>query len=152
MIVFILFTITLLVLSIINLVITIQYLGPTFDRKKSIDVKNWHRKWILFFSWFTIVLSGLSLLFNNQQNKYKKTVNGIVISEINISNNFSLLFTILPILTNIFTIIYLGPTFGRNKKIKVDNWMRKWVLFFAWFNIVIIGMFFGIGVLGAVIN
>ena len=41
----------------------------------------------------------------------------------------------LPLILAITTIIYIGPTFDRTEDIKVDDWRRKFILFFAWFNL-----------------
>ena len=42
---------------------------------------------------------------------------------------------LLPLILLITTISYVGPTFKRDQDIKVDDWRRKFILFFAWFNL-----------------
>ena len=42
---------------------------------------------------------------------------------------------LLPLILSIVTITYVGPTFNRSEDIKVDDWKRKFILFFAWFNL-----------------
>jgi hypothetical protein len=49
----------------------------------------------------------------------------------------SILSLVLTILTNAFTIKYIGPSFNRTEHINVNDWMRKWVLFFAWYSLVV---------------
>lgn len=144
-------SLVLIIISVINLVFTIQYLGPTFGRTHPVDVNDWRRKWLLFFAWFSLVSSSINLLFYNNSLPYNNTTTRVVTSELHISH-LGMILGILPLITNIFVIIYLGPTFDRTKKIPVDNWMRKWVLFFAWFNIVLFGTAFGIGALNFINN
>jgi uncharacterized membrane protein len=48
---------------------------------------------------------------------------------------FAVFLLLLPLILVITTIIYIGPTFNRSEDIKVDDWKRKFVLFFAWFNL-----------------
>lgn len=45
-------------------------------------------------------------------------------------------FYIIPIITSILTLQYLGMTFDENIEIKSDDWRRKWIIFFAWLNLV----------------
>jgi uncharacterized membrane protein len=62
----------------------------------------------------------------------------------------SVLTLMLAILTSVFTIKYIGPTFNRTEHIDVNNWMRKWILFFTWYGLVatifvttaVIGLFY----------
>lgn len=49
------------VFSFITSLFTILYLGPTFD-SVSIKPDDWKRKWIIFFSWFSLVLRAVWLL------------------------------------------------------------------------------------------
>ena len=49
------------IFSFITSLFTILYLGPTFDNV-SIDPNDWKRKWIIFFSWFSLILRAVWLL------------------------------------------------------------------------------------------
>jgi quinol-cytochrome oxidoreductase complex cytochrome b subunit len=51
----------------------------------------------------------------------------------------------LSLILPITTIVYVGPTFDRTEDIKVDDWRRKFILFFAWINIayIILLMLYG---------
>jgi hypothetical protein len=118
-------TLVLVVISILTLIFTIIYLGPGFNRSKKILLNDWRRKWLLFFAWFTLIGSSFSLLTTYVSLGRADTTNKIVS---NIVGN------ILLICTNVFIITYIGPKFNRQTEIKVDDFRRKWVLFFAWFN------------------
>jgi len=113
------------VLSILTNVFIILYLGPTFGRTDTIDSQDWKRKWILFFSWLNIAIFGLITTF---------TLGGILFVP------FVGTAILLILLTAVFTILYLGPTFGDPGEIDVDDWKRKWILFFAWFGVVLSGI------------
>lgn len=49
-------------LSIATLIITLSYLGPTFEEPSKIDPNDWKRKWIIFFAWFNLVTTGVLFL------------------------------------------------------------------------------------------
>jgi len=44
---------------------------------------------------------------------------------------------ILPIVTAIILLTYLGPTFSNNVEIDPNDWRRKWLIFFAWLNLIL---------------
>ncbi len=44
------------------------------------------------------------------------------------------------LMTPTLTLMYLGTSF-KTKELKNDDWRRKWLIFFAYFNIVTLGMF-----------
>ena len=46
-------------------------------------------------------------------------------------------FYIIPIITSILTLTYLGVSFNENIEINADDWRRKWIIFFAWLNLVL---------------
>jgi hypothetical protein len=109
-------------LFITNLIFSISYLGPTFNKKNKIDVNDIKRKWILFFAWFTLVSSILYTI--NISMFHTKAI------------TFSIIITIfISIMTDILTITYIGPYFNRNKEIFINDWRRKWILFFNWFTV-----------------
>ena len=47
----------------------------------------------------------------------------------------TILLLLVPLILSIVSITYVGPTFNRTEDIKVDDWRRKFILFFAWFNL-----------------
>ena len=96
-------------------IFTLMYLGWTFKAPESINPQDWKRKWIIFFAWFS--LASLSLI----------TIAGL---------GLPLLVFAIPILTSIFTLVYLGMTFKAPKSIDPQDWKRKWIIFFAWLAIV----------------
>ena len=105
-----------ILLSILTYIFTLSYLGTTFNTNKKIDVRDWKRKWIIFFAWFNIgVYSVLTLL----------------------SFGEALILLILPLLTNIFILMYLGLTFETSVKIDSQDWKRKWIIFFTWLGLII---------------
>jgi hypothetical protein len=140
-------TLVLFVISILTLIFTIIYLGPGFNRSKKILLNDWRRKWLLFFAWFTLIGSSVSLLTTfvsvargeNQPDTTNNIVSNIVAN-------------ILLICTNVFIITYIGPTFNRQTEIKVDDFRRKWVLFFAWFNSVTLLIILIMFLVGSVCN
>lgn len=48
---------------------------------------------------------------------------------------------LIPILTAIIVLLYLGPTFS-DEDVHIDpsDWRRKWLIFFAWLSLIIILM------------
>lgn len=52
-------------IPIATAIITLNYLGLTFEEKDSmeIDSKDWQRKWLIVFSWLYVVSYILGLLF-----------------------------------------------------------------------------------------
>jgi hypothetical protein len=137
LIIFIVF-VALLGISIATLVFNIQYLGPGFNRTEKIDVKDWRRKWLLFFSWLSLIGIIISIFDFISGRKFMggkegKGGNGSSIQS-------SLLSLVLLTITNIITIMYLGPGFDKSDKIDVNDWRRKWILFFGWFNAVMLSI------------
>ena len=43
--------------------------------------------------------------------------------------------------TYIFTLSYLGGSFNSDIKIETDDWRRKWIIFFTYINVIIVGLF-----------
>lgn len=52
-----------------------------------------------------------------------------------IDTTIKLIWSIVLILTSVFTLIYLGWTFDTPEKVDPQDWKRKWIIFFAWFHI-----------------
>jgi hypothetical protein len=100
-----------------------MYVGWTFKAPASIDPKNWKRKWIIFFAWLSLV--SLSLI----------TLAGL---------GLPLIVFAIPILTSIFTLVYLGLTFEAPDSIDPQDWKRKWIVFFTWLALVsqVLGLFY----------
>lgn len=44
--------------------------------------------------------------------------------------------SLIPIVTAIITINYLGLSLGDESDIDAKDWQRKWLIFFAWFYII----------------
>jgi hypothetical protein len=102
------------VLFALTNVFTLMYLGWTFKVPKSIDPQDWKRKWIIFFAWFSIAVMALF------------SVAGL---------GLPLIVFAVPILTSIFTLVYLGSSFDPPSSIDPQDWKRKWIIFFAWLAI-----------------
>lgn len=51
-----------------------------------------------------------------------------------------LIATSLALTTAIFTLSYLGTSFESVKPLDASDWRRKWLIFFAWFNLVGLGL------------
>jgi hypothetical protein len=49
-------------------------------------------------------------------------------------------FNIIPIMSAIITLTYLGPTFSDDVVIEPDDWRRKWLIFFGWLSLISIMM------------
>jgi hypothetical protein len=111
--------------SFVTGVITIIYIGPSFNRTDPIDPQNWKRHWILFFAWFRLVVYGLMIMGTSGSVLYLPWVNFVII--------FSLI-------TAAFGISLFGPTFEDKESIAIGDWRRKWVLFLAWVNVFISGI------------
>jgi hypothetical protein len=104
-------------------IFTLMYLGWTFKAPSSINAQDWKRKWIVFFAWFSLV--SMSLI----------SLAGL---------GLPLVVFAIPILTSIFTLVYLGMTFTPPRSIDPLDWKRKWIIFFAWLAIVsqLLGLFY----------
>lgn len=57
-------------------------------------------------------------------------------------SGFHLIGFVLSIATLIITLSYLGSSFKAPASIDPTDWKRKWIIFFAWFNLVSMGIFF----------
>lgn len=110
-------------LGVMNSVVCITYLGPTFDSKPALDVNDWRRKFLLFFAWFNVVY--------------------LVVNALALGKRLTLGYVLplaLSIMSQIVIIIYLGPTFEHSEKIDSDDWRRKFTLFFAWLGVAMVGV------------
>jgi|688.fasta_scaffold1492022_2 hypothetical protein len=99
-------------LLITTCVLSLIYLGLTFTPPKSIDPEDWKRKWIIFFAYLGIVIMAILIIMSA----------GILLGV-----------SILPMMTNILILVYLGHTFTPSKSIDPEDWKRKWIIFFAWY-------------------
>ena len=122
------------ILPVLTSIFTLQYIGWTFDNNSDIPKEDWKRKWIIFFAWLGLISSIISLLlvFYVLIIKYDKF-------SILMNSNKLLLFLglILYLLNSIFTLQYIGWTFDDNRDIVKNNWKRKWIIFLAWFILVL---------------
>lgn len=104
----------------------LMYLGTTFSPSdSSVEPQDWKRKWIIFFSWFGLILSILSGLF----------VFGLLKMGV-YETIFALIIICIPIITHILTLIYLGTSLDSSYSIDLQDWKRKWIIFFAWFGLI----------------
>ena len=110
------------ILGIVSLVASITYLGPTFDSKPAMEVNDWRRKLLLFLAWFNMVYYIIMLISMRNLARNEK---------------LSIVFTLL---AEIVIITYLGPTFEHSEKIDVNDWRRKFTLFFSWLAVAMIGV------------
>jgi hypothetical protein len=107
------------ILVLMTQIITLVYLGTSFN-DKDLKTDDWKRKWLIFFAYFTIVLS----LFSPLPTYY----------------------SVLSIMSSTITLCYLGTSFGisKNDSIKSNDWKRRWLIVMSFINIVVLS----IGVLG----
>lgn len=102
-------------LALTTAILTLSYLGTSFESVKPLDASDWRRKWLIFFAWFNLVGLGLLVL----------STAGLAIPPL-----------ALPIMTNIIALSYLGTTFTPSTpQIEGDDWKRRWMIFFAWLSI-----------------
>lgn len=111
-------------LGIITCILTLMYLGMSFNNPEIIDPRDWKRKWIIFFAWFNLVVIGIVII-------------AAMIANL-VSGGVSLLLFALPVMTNVLILNYLGMSFKEPESIDPQDWKRKWIVFFAWFNLVVI--------------
>lgn len=53
----------LYLIPILTAVITLSYLGYTFqDDQADIDPADWRRKWLIFFAWLTVAVMVLNII------------------------------------------------------------------------------------------
>jgi len=116
----------MIVLPILTGVFSILYLGP-WSESDLIDPSDWKRKWILFFAWFNLIFLALMFFFAYNWLSLMFFPVALVILSI-------------PVITSILVIVYLGP-WDRDSTDMIDptDWKRKWILFFAWFDVAFYG-------------
>jgi hypothetical protein len=98
---------------IMTQIITLLYLGTTFNDK---DLKNdWKRKWLIFFAYLNIVVAFFSPI--------------------------PTYCNVLSIMSSTITLCYLGTSFNMSKSdvIKKD-WKRNWLIVIAYINIVLLSI------------
>lgn len=118
------------ILPVLISVCTLIYLGWTFDNNDEIDKNDWKKKWIIFFAWLGLVSSVLLLIpsFVVKDGKFLMNRNKLALFGGSM---------IIILLNSIFTLQYLGWTFDDNRDIAKNDWKRKWIIFFAWFTLVL---------------
>lgn len=105
----------LIILSISTNVVKLDYLKPTFNNiPDTIDLQSWKRKWIILFTW----LESIMLIVMSMQ----LGVSGFVVC-------------FFPLMTRIIILNYLGMSFADPKSIDLQSWKRKWIIFFAWLDL-----------------
>lgn len=112
------------VVAIITQIITLHYLGASFN-DKDLKVDDWKRKWLIFFAYFNIIASFLS-----PEPTYV---------------------SVLSIMSSTITLCYLGTSFdlSKNDVIKSNDWKRRWLIVMAYINIVLLSIII-LGSLGIV--
>lgn len=50
-------------IPIATAIITLNYLGLTLNDDKTVDPKDWQRKWLIVFAWLYVISYVLGLLF-----------------------------------------------------------------------------------------
>ena len=101
------------IILIMTQIITLRYLGTTFNDK---DLKNdWKRKWLIFFAYLNIVVAFFSPI--------------------------PTYCNVLSIMSSTITLCYLGTSFNMSKSdvIKKD-WKRNWLIVIAYINIVLLSI------------
>lgn len=121
------------IFSILNSIFIFMYLGMIFKDNSEIKKDDWKRKWIIFFAWFGLVSSAFVAIGLLSSIIYFKPH----IPELKWYLLGSCLIITVLILNYIFTLEYLGWSFNDNSEIKKDDWKRKWIIFFAWLNLII---------------
>lgn len=129
------------VLSVVTNTIILLYLGTTFESTDALDVNDWKRKWILVIAYFKLIVTFLELVLLISQ----LIALFIFDTKSTLWDVFYLVFFVIScifsIVIDIFTIIYLGPTFEK-LKIEGNDWKRKWIIFFTLFLLVLQGVLF----------
>jgi len=136
-------------LSVATNVITLNYLGMSFDSTNVLDANDWKRKWILVLAYIQVIsvslmmvslLGGLIAYLTTliRQGFYRDLSNTAQIL-LWVSLFLLVIICVFSIITSVFTIIYLGPTFEKSS-IEENDWKRKWIIFFAWFGLILQGI------------
>ena len=103
-----------LILFLMTQIITLKYLGTSFN-DKDLKIDDWKRKWLIFFAYFTIVLS----LFSPLPTYY----------------------SVLSIMSSTITLCYLGTSFETHGDlIKSNDWKRRWLIVMSFINIVVLSI------------
>lgn len=105
-----------ILLSMLNSIITLSYLGTSFEQTKDINKDDWRRSYLIVLSWLQSVIFTIFIIM---------------------SLGTGLIIVIFPLLTSIFTLSYLGTTITPTKTIDTNDWKRKWIIFFSWFNLIL---------------
>lgn len=130
--------------TIILSVIILYYLGWTFDETQEIKIDDWKRKYIIVFVWIMLIYNSLLVL---------KWLIITMRMRINVIDEFpqdfrkiigmAALFILFTLLNNVlvcsFILKYIGSSF-EEQKIEPDDWKRKYIIFFAWFSLVLCGI------------
>ena len=107
--------------QIITALLTLIYLGWNPNDTDEFDPNDWKRKWIIFFSWFGLILmSILSIMILPffPASIFILPVFGIVITDC------------------IINLMYLGKSFGDTSKPDPKDWKRQWIIIISWIVLV----------------
>lgn len=118
-------------LSIATAVITLTYLGWTFDDPENIYPKDWKRVWVIFFAWLNAAFIILLFLFGLRIVAFQ--------GHSGYFGAFVLIYPILmvlPILNSYFILSYVGTRIDVDEPIDPKDWKRKWMVFFSWLILV----------------
>jgi hypothetical protein len=132
-----------LIIPIATNIITLTYLGTNFEVNSPLDPEDWRRKWILVLAYLQVIGVGflfvsligsiISLLTTLIRTGFYRDMSDIEQKLLWAVLFIIVIFCIFSIMTSVFIILYLGPSF--DTVIDSNDWKRKWIIFFAWFTL-----------------
>lgn len=108
------FIIIALMISLMTSIITLLYLGTSFN-SKDLKLDDWKRKFMIFFAYFNILTIGILAPVQNWA-------------------------CVLTIISSTIILCYLGTSFDSTQPIDSTDWKRRWLIIMAYFELVIYGL------------
>jgi hypothetical protein len=131
------------VIPVATNIITLLYLGINFEVNSPLDPEDWKRKWILILAYLQVIGVGflfvyvvqmiISLLITTIRTGFYRDMSNIERTSLWAVLFLMVIFCVFSMMTSIFTILYLGPSF--ETAIDSDDWKRKWIIFFSWLSL-----------------
>lgn len=106
----------------------LSYIGTTLDKDGQIHSDDKRRKFLIFFSWFFIVLSSISTVYS----VHKMNTGTVTAKDV-----FFFVQNLIWLVYHSFVLSYLGSSFKpATETIELKDWRRNVIVVFTWFSFV----------------